>query len=147
MESESNNLTGVTFTPEQFAEAERLADYGLNDYQEDTDITAIYPNAGTGSDDAITYALFGLLGEAGELANKWKKHLRGDDLTGDSVDYRNNYNKRIAEMRSELGDVLWYAARAAREFDSEFAEIADQNIQKLIKRRDDGKLKGDGDAR
>lgn len=58
--------------------------------------TAIYP-----ADQEQAYLMLGLLAEAGETANVFKKVLRDDDckLTAEKAE-------RLAD---ELGDVLWYA--------------------------------------
>lgn len=109
----------------------------FNDYQSRTNDTATYPNNGEGADVAVDYALFGLLGEAGELANKWKKHYR-DGVSRD--DLREG-------MLDELGDVLWYAARLAMELDASLGDVANMNLNKLQSRSRRGVVKGNGDNR
>ena len=52
----------------------------FNDYEVWSRTTAIYPGALTGGPDELAYLALGLAGEAGEVANKIKKHLRGEDL-------------------------------------------------------------------
>lgn len=76
------------------------------------------------------------MGEAGELANKWKKVLRGDG--GDL------FNSFVA---AELGDVLWYLARLADECGYTLEEIASYNLKKLADRKARGALTGAGDDR
>jgi len=75
----------------------------LDEYQKQTAVTALYPGAGRGTVDAISYSALGLTGEAGEIANKVKKIIRDD--AGVLTD-----NKR-SDIVAELGDVLWYLAR------------------------------------
>ena len=99
--------------------------------------TAIYPDAG--STGGLLYAVLGLTGEAGELANQAKKVIRDDDGTIDPA--------RAAKMRAELGDVLWYVAAVARELDIELQKVARLNLQKLQQRAADGTLQGDGEDR
>lgn len=105
-----------------------------NTYQERTMDTAIYPGAGTGNDQEITYLALGLNGEAGEVADKIKKHLRDNKLD-------------IGGLIYELGDCCWYIARLAEAFGYEFEDILEINYQKLQKRKAANTLSGSGDAR
>ena len=88
-------------------------------------------------DNRITYATLGLVGEAGELANKVKKLLRGDPQR----------EELMAGIRAEMGDVLWYLAALADDLGSDLSEIAGENINKLHSRQNRGKLLGGGDER
>lgn len=45
-------------------------DLSINDYQLTANETAIYPENGEASTAAINYCILGLVGEAGEIANK-----------------------------------------------------------------------------
>ena len=76
----------------------------LNEYQEQTDETAIYSEA-----VAYEYLFLGLAGEAGEVAGKYAKTLR--DNTGFI------YPEQKEAMLDELGDVLWFVAQIASLFD------------------------------
>ena len=106
----------------------------FNDYEVWSRTTAIYPGALTGGPDELAYLALGLTGEAGEVANKIKKYLRGEHLDA-------------AAVRAELGDVLWYLARLACAVDADFGTIARQNIDKLERRKQENTLRGDGDNR
>lgn len=85
----------------------------------------------------LVRAFFGVAGEAGELSEKIKKHLRGD------------YDLEELKKRSEkeIGDTLYYLAVTAHELGLDLGEIAENNIAKLAKRAEEGKIKGDGDNR
>jgi NTP pyrophosphatase (non-canonical NTP hydrolase) len=107
----------------------------IDDYQSGAEATAIYP--GQNTDDGITYCTLGLVGEAGELANKWKKYFR-DDIPLEQI---------IDTMRAELGDVLWYIANLAAELGVSLGEIAEGNLAKLARRAEQGTLTGSGDTR
>ena len=107
----------------------------LSDYQQRSRATAVYPDAG----DNLTYPALGLCGEAGECAEKVKKAIRDDG--GVLSDER-----RVA-LAAELGDVLWYVAQLATEAGLDLDEIAEDNLAKLLSRRDRGVLQGSGDAR
>lgn len=71
-------------------------------YVEFTRTTAVYP--GRGTDSGRLYVALGLTGEAGEVAEARKKELR-DGVSDES------------RVLYELGDVLWYLARACEEGD------------------------------
>jgi NTP pyrophosphatase (non-canonical NTP hydrolase) len=107
----------------------------LSDYQQRSRATAVYPGAGHN----LTYPALGLCGEAGECAEKVKKALRDD---GGVLS-----DERRAGLAAELGDVLWYVAQLATEAGLDLDESADDNLAKLVSRRDRGVLQGSGDAR
>lgn len=71
----------------------------LSDYQKAARTTAIYPASAS-----VFYPALGLAGEAGEIANKVKKTIRGD--------YQFDADKK-AELAKEAGDVMWYCAALA----------------------------------
>lgn len=92
--------------------------------------TAVYPK-----DKELEYLTLGLVGEAGEVANKVKKVLRGD--------------KELDKMAlaGELGDVYWYLAMLSKALGIDASEILFLNALKLTKRKEEGTIKGDGDDR
>lgn len=99
-----------------------------------------YPGRGTASNAAISYATLALCGEAGELANKVKKILRGDYPSATSpVIYQ--------QLIDELGDVLWYVDAIAAELGQPLEVIIRRNIEKLNARLSAGTIKGEGDNR
>lgn len=106
-------------------------------YQSATDSTAIYPSAGKGNFEALNYVLVSLGGEAGEILNKWKKYLRD----GTSLP------ELYPAMIEELGDILWYCARAATEMGYTFDDVVIANLDKLESRRQRNVLSGSGDHR
>ena len=110
----------------------------LDEYQDAAFRTAVYPDAGAGTDAAMAYVLLKLSGEAGEVGQKWAKYLRGD------YPYDQALQVKLAK---ELGGVLWYVAAAAREIGFTLTEIAKLNLDELAKRAATGTLKGDGDDR
>lgn len=105
-----------------------------NDYQEWTLTTAIYPGAGTGNDQELSYLALGLNGEAGEVADKIKKHLRDGKLDIGGIIY-------------ELGDVCWYIARLSEALGYELEDVLTINNAKLERRKQQNTLSGSGDAR
>jgi NTP pyrophosphatase (non-canonical NTP hydrolase) len=122
--------------------------YTFDNYQQDTGITAIYPGAGTCSERAVNYAILGLIGEAGEIANKWKKLYRdAPKFATHPAEYYDYYAKLRETILDEIGDVLYYAARGAEEFGSSFGEVAAANIRKLGDRKSRNVIRGSGDNR
>jgi len=105
-----------------------------NEYQQKTMSTAIYPEAGTGSDIEVFYLALGLTSEAGEVAGKVKKYIRDGKLDMGAIAY-------------ELGDVAWYLARLADAMGYSFGNILEINFNKLNKRKEEGVLRGSGDYR
>lgn len=90
-------------------------------YENAVACTATYP--GKGSYMGLLYALVGLSGEIGELLNKLKKVMRGDESPSSNED-----------LKDELGDVLWCTSAAAKELGTTLQEIAHTNSLKTIKR-------------
>ena len=106
----------------------------LDMYQKVALTTAIYPR-----EQAIIYPTLGLTGEAGEVANKVKKIIRDGS---DSKD-----EKLVSEIKSEIGDCLWYIAVLANDFNIKLSDIASANIEKLATRKSKGTIHGSGDNR
>ena len=105
-----------------------------NSYQQWTISTAIYPGAGTGNDAELSYLGLGLNGEAGEVADKIKKHLRDGKLDIGGIVY-------------ELGDICWYVARLAESLGYSLEDVLEINHSKLESRKTRDVLPGSGDAR
>lgn len=81
---------------------------------------------------SLLMATVGLTGEAGEVANEVKKAVRDSSMSSDHlVQASEVYRNRIA---AELGDVLWYAARVATEIGRTLETIAEDSLEKAIKR-------------
>jgi len=111
----------------------------FNQYQEKTRLTDL----GTSAQDCLNpgwlYYSLGVAGETGELMEKIKKLFRdsGGIVTDEFKD----------QVIKEMGDILWYLARLADNFDIQFDDVANHNIIKLLDRLDRGKLHGNGDER
>ena len=86
-------------------------------YQEQAKTTAIFP-----ADHALEYLTLGLVGEAGEVANKIKKIFR---------------DKKIFKADVEVAD----------ELDVDLGKIMENNLEKLSSRKKRGTLGGSGDRR
>ena len=105
----------------------------FNEYQQSTQLTAKYPK-----EKALDYCTLGLVGEAGEIANKVKKVIRDKRPVDDAFK---------ADMKAEIGDVLWYVARLADELGISLEEIATYNMNKLLDRLNRNVIGGSGDNR
>ena len=80
----------------------------------------------------IFHLVLGLVGEAGEIAEKYKKLVRDKASDESQVDKE--------DMKKELGDVLWYIAVLAEYLEIPFEEIADKNIAKMADRQKRDKI-------
>lgn len=82
------------------------------------------------------YAKFGLVGEVGEIFSLLAKARRdGKKFDHDLM------------IKKELGDVLWFIAAVAADHGYTLEDIAQCNLDKLYKRRDNNTLQGSGDNR
>ena len=108
----------------------------FKDYQKEALSTSQYPKK-----YKIIYPALGLGGEAGEVLDKIKKWLRGDD--GSSV--LSGERKKI--IADEMGDVLWYLSTLSRDIGIPLEKIAEDNLRKVKSRKERNKISGDGDLR
>lgn len=106
-----------------------------DDYQRAAMRTARDPEA----PDEFMHLVLGLVGEAGEIAEKVKKLVR--DKNSDVAQLDRD------DMAAELGDVLWYAAVLANFLDLSLNDIAQRNVDKLADRSRRNVLGGSGDHR
>lgn len=94
----------------------------------------------------LAIATLGLNGEAGEVAEKIKKHLRGD--VAHNPTEQDAVLAREEDVAKELGDVLFYLTWLANYHGYTIEQIMALNILKLEdRRRRNGTLRGDGDNR
>jgi NTP pyrophosphatase (non-canonical NTP hydrolase) len=109
----------------------------FNNYQTNASRTAFYPR--NFKNEGLYYTTLGLVGEAGEIANKVKKIMRDNNGKLEEI------NK--ADIFDELGDVLWYCASLADELGVNLEDVAKCNLNKLADRLNRGKIGGSGDKR
>ncbi len=83
--------------------------------------------------------VFGLVGESGEVAEKFKKLIRDKNGKISEEDRQ--------EILKELGDILWYINAVANLLDSDLEEVASKNLEKVLSRKTRGVTKGSGDNR
>lgn len=107
----------------------------FKEYQDETEKHAIYPGKGHN----FLYPLVGIMGEAGEIAEKIKKIWRDKENIISAED-------RL-EITKEIGDVLWYLSQLSTELGIEFNEVAETNIKKIQSRLERQQINGSGDNR
>ncbi len=83
--------------------------------------------------------VLGLVGEAGETADKIKKLIRDKNGMVNDEDR--------AAVAKELGDTLWYLAGISRYLNVPLSEVAQGNLDKLERRLQRDKLHVEGDER
>lgn len=88
---------------------------------------------------AFIAKLLGLVGEAGETAEKFKKIFRDKNAKLSSDDKQ--------EIAKELGDVLWYINALCCYLGLSLEEVASGNLDKVLDRKDRGVTRGVGDNR
>lgn len=83
--------------------------------------------------------VFGLTGEAGEVAEKFKKIIRDKHGVVTEEDKK--------EILKELGDVLWYVTTVSHLIGSSLEDAARMNNEKLLSRKTRDQISGNGDNR
>ncbi|MCX6727305.1 MAG: nucleoside triphosphate pyrophosphohydrolase family protein [Candidatus Saccharibacteria bacterium] len=108
----------------------------FDEYQKQALTTAIF-NPDPLMDKTI-WAM-GIVGEAGEVIEKWKKIVayRDGNITDEDV----------LEIKKELGDVVWYIAMMAHSLNLSLDDVMQLNLDKLASRKTRGVQKGHGDNR
>jgi NTP pyrophosphatase (non-canonical NTP hydrolase) len=103
----------------------------MDNYQTESLKTAVYP-AGQGQ----VYTALGLANEAGEVAGVVKKIIRDDANLNMSLTRSEVARMNQEKIKAELGDVLWYLAAVAKEYNLKLSDVAQYNLDKL---RDPGR--------
>lgn len=88
---------------------------------------------------AFMSKLLGLVGETGEIAEKFKKLFRDKNGELSEADKK--------EIAKELGDVLWYTNAICCYLGIKLEDVAEGNLDKVLSRKDRGVTKGSGDNR
>ena len=102
------------------------------------------------------YPLLGLFGEAGEYSEKILTAvcmlINGSQINEQLKkilrDKKGNFDQdTVLLIIKELGDQLWYIAKAAEDLGYSLNEVAIINLNKAINRQENNKVLGDGDDR
>lgn len=87
----------------------------------------------------VMHRILGLVGEAGEVAERIKKIYR---------DHNGDFSKLDKQaFNKELGDVLWYIATLSDYLETSLEDIAETNIKHLQRRQKHGLIQGSGSDR
>ena len=91
--------------------------------------------------DGYMEKALGLAGETGEVLEKIKKMIR------DKNGVFSPTPEDIAELKKELGDVLWYLSALAFYNGIDLDDVARANLSKLRSRKERNQIHGSGDNR
>jgi len=108
----------------------------FNEYQEQAIKTALNQDT---EFLTLMYRTLGLVGEAGEVAEKVKKILRDKGGEVSEADKQ--------EIIKEMGDVMWYLQALADYLEIPLSQVAEVNLAKIHSRKTRGVTKGSGDNR
>jgi NTP pyrophosphatase (non-canonical NTP hydrolase) len=112
----------------------------FDEYQKQAISTDLFADKHPAVDShAFLAKLLGLVGEAGEVAEKFKKILRDKGGTFTKEDKK--------EITKELGDILWYINALSCYMDVKLEDVAHANLDKVLSRKARGVTKGSGDNR
>lgn len=103
-------------------------------------LTTLHSEHGLDDMDATLLSqVFGLIGESGEVAEKFKKLIRDENGRLSDDDKK--------EILKELGDVLWYVNSISALLGSSLEAVAKTNLEKVLSRKERGVTRGSGDNR
>lgn len=111
----------------------------IHDYSTQAISTLLGDHDMADMDATLMAQVLGLVGESGEVAEKFKKLIR------DKKGHISAEDK--ADILKELGDILWYVNAVAHLLDSSLEEVAAHNIEKVLSRKQRGATTGSGDNR
>jgi NTP pyrophosphatase (non-canonical NTP hydrolase) len=115
--------------------------YTFNDYDSEVGDLAVYPHIGSN----LIYPALGLIGEAGEVAEKVKKLWRDKNFAPGESQPLDKETQLL--LLKEIGDVVWYCNALAKELGSTLEHAAQINSYKLRDRAARNVVHGEGDNR
>jgi NTP pyrophosphatase (non-canonical NTP hydrolase) len=111
----------------------------LEDYSKQAITTLAADHAFGTITPTLMAQILGLVGESGEVAEKFKKLIRDKEgIIGDE-------DKQ--ELVKELGDILWYVSSVSHLLGYTLGEVAQMNLDKLASRKQRNQISGSGDNR
>lgn len=111
----------------------------VDDYSKQAISTLLGEHDITDMDATLLSQVFGLVGESGEVAEKFKKLIRDKQGKISEEDRQ--------EILKELGDILWYINAVSNLLGSSLEEVAQKNLDKVLSRKARGTTQGSGDNR
>lgn len=111
----------------------------IQDYSEQAISTLLGEHGIDGMSPTLISQVFGLVGESGEVAEKFKKLIRDKHGRISEEDKQ--------EILKELGDILWYINSVSNLLGSNLEEVAQKNLDKVLSRKARGVTQGSGDNR
>lgn len=111
----------------------------IDDYSRQAITTLLGEHDITDMDATLLSQVFGLVGESGEVAEKFKKLIRDKQGKISEEDKQ--------EILKELGDILWYINAVSNLLGSSLEEVAQKNLDKVLSRKARGQTQGSGDNR
>lgn len=111
----------------------------INDYSKQAISTLLGEHGTDDMSPTLISQVFGLMGESGEVAEKFKKLIRDKHGKISEEDKQ--------EILKELGDILWYINAVSHLLDSSLEEVARKNLDKVLSRKERGVTHGSGDNR
>lgn len=111
----------------------------IDDYSAQAISTLLGEHDITDMDATLLSQVFGLVGESGEVAEKFKKLIRDKQGKISEEDKQ--------EILKELGDILWYINAVSNLLGSSLEEVAQKNLDKVLSRKARGQTQGSGDNR
>ena len=111
----------------------------IDDYSKQAITTLVGTHGLDDMEPALISQVFGLMGESGEVAEKFKKLIRDKHGAISEEDKQ--------EILKELGDILWYINSLSKLLGSSLEEVAQKNLAKVLSRKARGVTAGSGDNR
>jgi NTP pyrophosphatase (non-canonical NTP hydrolase) len=111
----------------------------IQDYSTKALSTDLFESTDDIASAAMLEKVLGLVGEAGEVADKFKKLLRDKGGVASEEERK--------EIVKELGDVLWYVNSISHYLGYNLEDAAKLNLEKLASRKERNVLHGSGDNR
>ena len=109
----------------------------ISEYSEQAITTLLGEHDMTDMDATLVSQVFGLVGESGEVAEKFKKLIRDNSGQMTEADKK--------EIIKELGDILWYVNSVSHLLGSSLEEVAQGNLDKVLSRKARGVTSGSGE--
>jgi len=113
----------------------------LNEYQIEAMTTCLKES------ENFSYMMLNLIGEVGEFSGKVAKAIRKDKAGIEDNDLYFEMDYDTEELQKEAGDILWQLSGLCSVMGWNLEDIAQQNLDKLLSRKQRNVIDGSGDNR